>query len=276
MRDDHSISLSAALGAGADCLIFRGNQLLVDEAGAPPSAWRDYLTAVAPLRLIPTGGGQGGTCFVAEVAREAEAPRGHEFRHLKGLLDALPRALRERAMRSLELLEFDRAHQYCGACGALTILKPDRIARLCSNDACAREHFPRVSPVVIMAVERGPEILLGRSPHFAPGLYSTLAGFVDAGESAEDAVQREVFEETGLHVRNLCYVASQPWPFPHALMLGYRAEYAGGEIVCAVDEIEDARFFHVDHLPPVFPMKYAMASVLLDDFCKRHGRPGFL
>jgi len=142
MRDDHSTFLSAALGAGADCLIFRGNQLLVDEAGGPPSAWRDYLAAVAPLRVIPTGGGQGGACFVAEVAREAEAPRGHAFLHLKGLLDTLPRALRARAVRSLELLEFDRAHRYCGACGAMTILKPDMIARVCTNDACARATTP--------------------------------------------------------------------------------------------------------------------------------------
>jgi NAD+ diphosphatase len=126
--------------------------------------------------------------------------------------------------------------------------------------------------VVIVAVERGAEILLGRSPHFPPGLYSTLAGFVDAGESAEQAVHREIFEETGLYIRAPRYFSSQAWPFPHALMLGYQAEYAGGDIVCAPGEIEDARFFHVDALPPLFPIRYAMANQLLRDFCLRHGR----
>ena len=126
---------------------------------------------------------------------------------------------------------------------------------------------------IIVAVERGSEILLGRSPHFPPGLYSALAGFVDAGESAEQAVHREIHEETGLRIGKLRYFASQPWPFPHALMLGYQAEYEGGDIICAPDEIEDARFFHVDALPAVFPTRYAMASLLLRDFCLRHGRP---
>ena len=99
-----------------------------------------------------------------------------------------------------------------------------------------------------------------------------LAGFVDAGESAEQAVHREIFEETGLYIRAPRYFSSQAWPFPHALMLGYQAEYAGGDIVCAPGEIEDARFFHVDALPPLFPIRYAMANQLLRDFCLRHGR----
>ena len=125
-----------------------------------------------------------------------------------------------------------------------------------------------------MAVERGAEILLGRSPHCPPGLYSTLAGFVDAGESAEQAVHREIHEETGLRIGRLRYFASQPWPFPHALMLGYQAEYEAGEIICAPDEIEDARFFHVDALPAVFPTRYAMATRLRRDFGRRPGRRG--
>ena len=257
----------------ARTLVFRGHQLLVDFTGAPtagPSAWRAGLAALRTLDFpVPTG----EAWTVVEVERAIEAPDGHAFQHLKSLLDTLAEDRLALAARALELLEFDRAHRFCGACGAPTTPRTDPPARRCSAPDCGREHFPRVSPVVIVAVERGAEILLGRSPHFPPGLYSTLAGFVDAGESAEQAVHREIFEETGLRIRLPRYFSSQAWPFPHALMLGYQAEYAGGDIVCAPGEIEDARFFHVDALPPLFPIRYAMANQLLHDFCRRHGRP---
>ena len=258
----------------ARTLVFRGHQLLVDFTGAPtagPSAWRAGLAALRTLDFpVPTG----EAWTVVEVERAIEAPGGHAFQHLKSLLDTLAEDRLALAARALELLEFDRAHRFCGACGAPTVLhtRPSPMRR-CTNTDCGREHYPRVSPVVIVAVERGPEILLGRSPHFPPGLYSALAGFVDAGESAEQAVHREILEETGLRIGNLRYFASQAWPFPHALMLGYQAEYEGGEILCAPDEIEDARFFHIDALPAVFPTRYAMANLLLRDFCLRHGRP---
>lgn len=271
------VALAASVfgrGAGeASCFIFRGHQLLVSAAGGLPAAARQQLGALPPLRMLEFLGPAGEPCLVAEFEREREPPPGHRFEHLKALLDTLPTATRSAAARALELLEFDRTHRFCGSCGAPTALATQPIARRCTNPDCGREHYPRVSPVVIVAVERGDEILLGRSPHFPPGLYSTLAGFVDAGESAEQAVHREIHEETRLQVRNLRYFASQPWPFPHSLMLGYQAEYAGGDIVCAPDEIEDARFFHVDALPPVFPMRSAMANELPRDPCRRHGRP---
>lgn len=258
----------------ANALVFRGHQLLVDARGTLATTPRPWLAGIRPLRTLDFSGPDGQPWAVIEVEREHEAPPGHEFRHLKSLLDTLPATTRNLAARALELLEFDRSHRFCGQCGAPTALATrPTLMRRCTNPDCAREHYPRVSPVVIVAVERGSEILLGRSPHFPSGLYSALAGFVDAGESAEQAVHREIHEETGLRIGKLRYFASQPWPFPHALMLGYQAEYEAGEIVCAPDEIEDARFFHVDALPAVFPTRYAMANLLLRDFCLRHGRP---
>jgi len=260
--------------APADTLVFRGHQLLVDAGGTLARSLHPWLAGVCPLRTLDFSAPDGRPWAVIEVDRACEPPPGHEFHHLKSLLDTLPVATRSLAARALELLEFDRSHRFCGQCGAPTALvtRPAPMRR-CTNPDCGREHYPRVSPVVIVAVERGSEILLGRSPHFPPGLYSALAGFVDAGESAEQAVHREIHEETGLRIGKLRYFASQPWPFPHALMLGYQAEYEGGDIVCAPDEIEDARFFHVDALPAVFPTRYAMANLLLRDFCLRHGRP---
>lgn len=266
-------SLQPPSRGAAGALVFRGHQLLVNAGGTPAACPAPWLAGIVPLRTIDFPAPDGGTWTVVEVARAIEPPDGHAFHHLKSLLDSLPAAALALAARALELLEFDRAHRFCGACGAPTTLRTEPPARVCTAADCGREHFPRVSPVVIVAVERGPEILLGRSPHFPPGLYSTLAGFVDAGESAEQAVHREIHEETGLHIRGLRYFSSQAWPFPHALMLGYQAEYEGGDIVCAPGEIEDARFFHVDALPPMFPIRYAMANQLLRDFCLRHGRP---
>lgn len=253
-------------------LVFRGSDVLVRDSDGLPPPPGGWIHALALVRAVPAGSGTGVGTVAIEVDRGAVAPHGCEFRGLKGLLDSLPPALVKRAARALELLEFDRAHRFCGNCGAPTVRKPGVAARVCSAPACAREHYPRISPVVIVLVERGEEVLLGRSPHFPPGLYSALAGFVDPGESAEEAAHREVFEETRVRIGALRYFASQPWPFPHALMLGYQAEYLDGEVCRAPDEIEDARFFHVDALPAVLPMRYTMASLLLSDFCRRHGR----
>lgn len=258
----------------ARTLVFRGHQLLVDAGGALAATPRSWRASLRPLRTLDFSGPDGRPWAVIEIERECEPPPGQEFRHLKSLLDTLPATTRSLAARALELLEFDRSHRFCGQCGAPTALASrPALMRRCTDPHCGREHYPRVSPVVMVAVERGAEILLGRSPHFPPRLYSALAGFVDAGESAEQAVHREIHEETGLRIGRLRYFASQAWPFPHALMLGYQAEYEAGEIVCAPDEIEDARFFHVDALPAVFPTRYAMANLLLRDFCLRHGRP---
>ena len=107
---------------------------------------------------------------------------------------------------------------------------------------------------------------------FPPNIFSVLAGFVDPGESVEEAVYREVFEETGIKVSNVRYFSSQPWPFPNSLMLGYQAEHAGGELRLDPEEIEDAAFFHVDALPPMFPGSVSISQWLIQDFCTRHGR----
>lgn len=257
----------------ADALwfVFRGSELLLAADGSLPAA-RPPGPAGDGGSVQYLGDYGGKPCYGAAWAGDAPPPGGHVFCHLKKLLDRLPQALGHLAGRGLELIEWERSHRYCGVCGAPTIQRGAAIVRRCSNADCRREHYPRVSPVVIVAVERGPEILLGRSPHFIPGMYSTLAGFVDAGESAEAAVHREIFEESGLAVANLRYFASQPWPFPHSLMLGFQADYAGGEIRVAADELEDAAFFHVDRLPAVLPQPSTIAHWLIRDFCRRHGR----
>ena len=134
--------------------------------------------------------------------------------------------------------------------------------------ACDLRSYPRISPSMIVLVTRGDEILLARSPRFVTGVYSTLAGFAEPGESAEDCLVREVREEVALEVQNIQYVGSQCWPFPHSMMLGFHAEYAGGEIVMQPDEIEDARWFRVDALPPL-PAGRSIARYLIDLYVAR-------
>jgi NAD+ diphosphatase len=126
---------------------------------------------------------------------------------------------------------------------------------------------------MIVAVERGDEILLGRSTHFPPGIYSVLAGFVEPGESAEDAVIREVFEETRVVVDDVKYFGSQPWPYPNSLMLGFTAQYVSGEIDTSHDEeIDDARWCHIDDMPNTFPGNISISQWLLNDFLDRRRR----
>jgi len=159
-----------------------------------------------------------------------------------------------------------RQHRFCGSCGGRMQHFAGERAMHCPN--CELQHYPRLSPSMIVLVTRGDEILLARSPRFVSGVYSTLAGFVEAGESVEECVAREVREEVGLEVKNLQYIGSQGWPFPHSLMLGFHAEYAGGEIVPEPGEIEDARWFPLDALPPL-PAARSIARYLIDLYVAR-------
>jgi NAD+ diphosphatase len=166
-----------------------------------------------------------------------------------------------------------RHQRFCGSCGAPMQQLVGQWAMQCAQ--CQLQHYPRLSPSMIVLVTRGDEILLARGARFASGVYSTLAGFVEAGESVEQCVVREVREEVGLEVRNLQYLASQGWPFPHSLMLGYHAEYAAGEIVMQPEEIEDARWFALSDLPPL-PAQRSIARYLIDLYVARrlgHAEP---
>jgi NAD+ diphosphatase len=136
-----------------------------------------------------------------------------------------------------------RRHKFCGVCGAPTKVVKAGHERQCTNPDCKAQHFPRTDPAVIMLVTHGDQALLGRGRHFPAGMHSTLAGFVEPGESLEDAVAREVFEEVAVRVKDVRYHSSQPWPFPASIMLGYRAEAESTEYEVNPDELESARWF---------------------------------
>ncbi|RUP13251.1 MAG: NAD(+) diphosphatase [Methylobacterium sp.] len=142
------------------------------------------------------------------------------------------------------MLDWHARHGFCAKCGTATVAKAGGFRRECPG--CDAHHFPRVDPVVIMLVRRGDTCLLGRGPHFKPGMFSCLAGFLEPGETIEDAVRREVFEETRIRVGAVTYRTSQPWPFPSSLMLGCAAEALDAAIVTDPNELEDARWFNRD------------------------------
>jgi len=142
--------------------------------------------------------------------------------------------------RGKMLLDWNGRRYFCSCCGHKTLSKNGGYLRVCENSDCKAEHFPRTDPVVIMLVTRGEKCLLGRSAHFPPGNYSALAGFMEPGESIEEAVRREVLEEAGIKVGAVSYVKSQPWPFPSSLMIGVMAEGLSEEIDLEGDELEDA------------------------------------
>ncbi len=154
-------------------------------------------------------------------------------------------------------------NRFCGSCATPMLHVPGERAMQCP--ACSLRHYPRLSPSMIVLVTRGDDVLLARSPRFVSGVYSTLAGFVEAGESVEQCVAREVREEVGVEVCNIRYQGSQNWPFPHSLMLGFHADYAGGEIVLQEEEIEDARWFSIHALPPL-PASRSIARYLIDSY----------
>ena len=170
-----------------------------------------------------------------------------------------------------QVAHWDLNHRFCGRCGSRNRQVPGERCLRCPE--CGLDSYARISPSMIVLVTRGDELLLARSPRFVPGVYSTLAGFVEPGESAEECVVREVHEEVGIQVGNLQYLGSQGWPFPHSLMLGFHAEYVGGEIVPQPEEIEDARWFAIDQLPPL-PMQRSIARYLIDLYVhQRTGAP---
>jgi NAD+ diphosphatase len=168
------------------------------------------------------------------------------------------------AGRAVQLLDWDRNHRFCGRCATPTEPSSGERSRRCP--ACGLAAFPRLAPAIITLIHREDgRVLLGRNAAWPTPMYSCLAGFVEPGESVEATVRREVKEEVGLEVGSLRYFGSQPWPFPHSLMLGFHADYAGGDIEVDGNEISEARWFGPDDLPPI-PGRISIARKLIDDW----------
>jgi NAD+ diphosphatase len=218
-----------------------------------------------PVNVLYLGLLDSVHCFACNVP-DQEAPEGMEFRGLRALFGRLDTESFSVALRALHLVEWDRFYRYCTACGTSLVRMEKIRAKECPK--CAFIAYPRISPAVIVLVEREDRILLARAVAFEEEMYSVLAGFVEPGEALEDTVRREVREETGIDVKEIKYFGSQPWPFPDSLMIGFVAQYAGGEIEIDREEIRDARWFTAENLPTV-PGKMSIARELIDWFIEK-------
>jgi NAD+ diphosphatase len=208
---------------------------------------------------------EAGPVFATEA--DGAAP---ELLGLREAAASLPQADSGLAAYAAALLGWHRTHRFCANCGAATQVEEGGHLRRCPE--CGREHHPRTDPVVIMLVTRGDSVLLGRQARWPPGRYSALAGFVEPGESLEEAVAREVHEESGVTIGRPRYVSSQPWPFPSSLMLGFVAPWVAGEPAIGDEELEDVRWFARAELeaavaergPLRLPPRLAIARRLID------------
>lgn len=227
--------------------------------------------AIAGATAGPFAAGHlaGRPCYA--LALEA-APDGLQPVGLRDVLALGDDQLSSVAARASQLIEWDAAHAFCGRCGGTTHLHPiELLARACT--ACGALHFPRISPAVITLVHRPGQILLARNRAQSRNFYALIAGFVEPGETLEQAVAREIREEVGVEVTDVRYMGSQAWPFPSQLMVGFTAAYRSGEIVLQESEIADARWFALDALPESRPSGYSIAGRLIERFVAERRGP---
>jgi len=243
--------------------IFHAGRLLVREADlALPDA--DAVTGLHldPARLQPVGLLGERYCQTGWVDDEGVAPAGYAWRGLRSLFGELDETLLGVAMRAVQVAEWGRTHRFCGACGSGTALAGGERCFKCVN--CGHMAYPRISPAMMVLIRKGDAVLLALHTQSAVQRFVPLAGFLEAGETIEEAVHREVFEEVGLRVQNLRYFGSQSWPFPHSLMIAFTADYLDGEIKTDPNEILEARWFGpLDEWPERVP-HVSISSILVD------------
>jgi NAD+ diphosphatase len=235
-------------------------------AGSPDAPVFPSLAQLPPGCLTPEsslllGELHGKPLFAASLAGETVLQAGLEWRELRPLFGLLSETELQAVSAARELLWWSRRHRFCGCCGTPLQDSPTERARCCP--ACKAVYYPVIAPAVIVAITRGEELLLAHNRNFRPQLFSLIAGFVDAGETLEQCVVREAREETGIEVGRLRYVASQPWPHPNSLMLGFTAEWQSGELHPDGTEIQEAGWFRRDRLPEI-PSSGTVARRLID------------
>jgi NAD+ diphosphatase len=242
-------------------LVFHQGLVLLTEQMRLPMENIHRFCSSEPVVEHYLGKMRGAHCMALELPADANLPDGHcgyDIRQLLGILDDRQFML---ASRAAQILAWYRNHRFCSRCGNETSPHISDRAMVCS--VCEYRQYPRITPCVIMLVVRDGKALLGHSARFNSQMFSCLAGFMEAGETAEQAVHREVLEEAGIRIHKLRYHGSQSWPFPHSLMLGFSAEYLSGEISLEDDELTAADWFSADNLPMI-PPRGSIARSLID------------
>jgi NAD+ diphosphatase len=260
--DEFTPLFFAGQEANEDAQLFAmiGEDLIFTAAGALPR--HSELRLSMPHSDLTIGRLDHTDCRACWWPAGTALPDTFNLRSMRDAMASLDAASVPVAVRAKQLLLWDRHSRYCGVCGTATEALTGEPAKQCP--ACGTRDYPRLSPAAMILIRRGPQLLLARSPHFRPGMYSALAGFVEAGETVETCVHREVLEEVGLQVNNLRYFGSQSWPFPHSLMLAFHADYVGGQIVPQPGEIEHAEWYAFNDLPDL-PSPISIAGLLIAD-----------
>ena len=244
---------------------FRKNELLVwDDASDPRLPCCVQLTehGLEPQRSHYLGLYDGQHCYAVDIAEAQPLPAGWRPMGLRDAFALFDVGIAALSGRAFQILDWDRNQQYCSRCGTPTERRTDERARSCPS--CKLRTYPPVSPaVMVLITDGGRRVLLARKSIWPEGRYSALAGFVEPGEMLEETVARETREEVGVEVKNIRYFGSQPWPFPHSLMIAFTAEYAGGELQPDGVEIHEARWFDVDELPKL-PPSISISRRLID------------
>jgi NAD+ diphosphatase len=251
--------------------VFHGDELIADMRSASPCLLpRSEVRFLAPepVRELFLGYWHGKPCFARELDRQADlAAPNYQVGNLYQILGRVPDELFALAGRAQQLLGWDRENAFCGRCGETMGSHSHERARTC--DPCGTLVYPRIAPCIIVLVSRGKELLLARNANFPVEMFSTLAGFIEAGETVEECLVREVKEEVGVDVTDIRYFSSQSWPFPNQLMLGFFAEYEGGDIVCEDEEIAEAHWFAPDELPTIPPV-HSISGQLIRHHVDKH------
>lgn len=246
---------------GRDILIAENSDALVVDKGSA-----DIMKFYCQKRLM-LGQWQGVDCEVWDLSAESIAIPGYILTDLRSILRTVSDAEFTLASRAVQMLEWQKNHRYCGSCGQPTTDSADDHALQCLP--CNVNYYPRISPCVIVVVVDGERCLLGRQASWPENRFSPLAGFLEAGESAEQALHREVYEEVGVHIENIRYIGSQAWPFPGQLMLGFLADAKTTDITVDGVEIAEAEWFHYSQLPEKLPSIQSMSGQLVEHFVKQ-------
>lgn len=251
------------LSAAVEPPVFLG----LDEAGPR------FAVDVSAWQPAPGNSSPGGGLFDLSEQFHPDAAEPLRFAELRAFMAVLTSRDAELAAAAKALLGWHQTHRFCAKCGAPSMVEAAGWQRKCP--ACGADHFPRTDPVVIMLITRGPRLLLGRSPGWPEGMYSLLAGFIEPGETIEAAVRREVFEESGIRVGPVRYLASQPWPYPASLMMGCQGEAENDELTLDPAELESAMWLSSAEVAQVLagehplmkaPRKGAIASFLISNW----------
>ncbi len=244
--------------------VFRDGKLMVREHDLALPSVQDGLPleGLSLAQFLPMGLWRERYCCTTWVDHAQATPEGFTFMALRALFGAMDDALVGLASRAAQLAEWARTHRFCGHCAQPMRLASGERAFKCT--ACGMLAYPRISPAMMVLIRKGDHILLARHVQSPTGRFSALAGFLEAGESIEEAIHREVFEEVGLQVKNLQYFGSQSWPFPHSLMIAFTADYAGGDIVVDAKEIVEARWFGPHDVQPTPPPNVSISNLLVN------------